>query len=136
MLTTQTFTATLVIQECCKCGMAFGMTKDFQQRRLDDGEGWYCPRGHVQYFTQPRVQRLKAELAQEKRWRQIGQARLDSERDQHTGTRRQLAGTRGVVTRIKNRIKNGVCPCCNRQFKNLAGHMKTKHPDYGEPDGG
>lgn len=33
-------------------------------------------------------------------------------------------------TRIKNRVKNGVCPCCNRTFENLARHMQAKHSDF------
>ena len=134
MAETQTYTDTLVVAHCCACGMPFGMTRDFQQRRLDDGEGWYCPRGHLQYYTKPTIQRLKEDLWRRTQQRDRARAQLDSERDQHGASRRQLAATKGVVTRTKNRIKNGVCPCCNRQFENLAGHMKTKHPDYGEPD--
>ena len=37
---------------------------------------------------------------------------------------------KGQVTRIKKRVANGVCPCCNRTFKDLAAHMSTQHPDY------
>lgn len=37
---------------------------------------------------------------------------------------------RGVVTKTKNRIGKGVCPCCNRTFVELARHIATKHPDY------
>jgi hypothetical protein len=29
-------------------------------------------------------------------------------------------------------VANGVCPCCNRTFQNLARHMAGKHPDYEE----
>ncbi len=45
-------------------------------------------------------------------------------------TERQLSATRGVVTRIKNRVGHGVCPCCNRTFGDLYRHMSTKHPGY------
>lgn len=38
--------------------------------------------------------------------------------------------TKGVVTRTRNRIANGVCPCCDRSFTNLQRHMASKHPDY------
>lgn len=30
---------------------------------------------------------------------------------------------------LSDRAHAGVCPCCNRTFKQLAAHMKTKHPD-------
>jgi hypothetical protein len=35
-----------------------------------------------------------------------------------------------VATRIRNRIAAGVCPCCTRTFKNVARHIKDKHPTY------
>lgn len=44
--------------------------------------------------------------------------------------RKQLEVRKGLLTRMKNRVGNGVCPCCNRHFKNLQGHMKTKHPEF------
>jgi hypothetical protein len=34
------------------------------------------------------------------------------------------------MTRIKKRVAAGVCPCCNRSFKDLARHMAGQHPDY------
>jgi hypothetical protein len=40
----------------------------------------------------------------------------------------------GQVTRIKNRVKNGVCICCNRSFSDLHQHMLTKHPDFSTPE--
>lgn len=43
---------------------------------------------------------------------------------------RRLAATKGVVTRIKNRVGKGVCPCCKRTFPNLGAHMSEKHPDW------
>jgi hypothetical protein len=37
---------------------------------------------------------------------------------------------KGVKTRMANRIKHGVCPCCNRTFLNLQRHMTTQHPSF------
>lgn len=36
---------------------------------------------------------------------------------------------------MKNRVANGVCPCCNRHFENLERHMKGQHPDF-QPEAG
>ena len=33
-----------------------------------------------------------------------------------------------ALTRVKNRVSRGVCPNCNRTFKDLARHMASKHP--------
>lgn len=37
---------------------------------------------------------------------------------------------RKAVEKKLNRVSAGTCPCCNRSFKQLAAHMKNKHPDY------
>jgi hypothetical protein len=62
---------------------------------------------------------------------------LAAERAQHDQTRadrdanrRQLSASRGQVTKIKNRVGNGVCPCCDRSFTNLRRHMSTQHPAW------
>ena len=52
------------------------------------------------------------------------------QRDLRQATERQLSATRGVVTRIKNRVGHGVCPCCNRSFGNVARHMADQHPNW------
>jgi hypothetical protein len=31
---------------------------------------------------------------------------------------------------VQKRVGNGVCPCCNRTFEDLARHMKVKHREY------
>ena len=52
----------------------------------------------------------------------------DAERYQKNCARAQKA----AKTKLIKRIKNGICPCCNRTFKQLAAHMKNKHPEYVE----
>lgn len=47
--------------------------------------------------------------------------------------RRSAAAHKGHLTRVKNRIANGVCPCCNRSFTPLADHMASEHPDFVVP---
>jgi chemotaxis response regulator CheB len=43
---------------------------------------------------------------------------------------REHSATRAQLTKTKKRVANGVCPCCNRTFKQLARHMKAKHPEF------
>lgn len=38
--------------------------------------------------------------------------------------RQQLGDT------FAGRIRNGVCPCCNRSFKDVHRHMKSQHPEF------
>tara|TARA_Y100000310_G_scaffold338946_1_gene430083 strand:- start:1163 stop:1354 length:192 start_codon:yes stop_codon:yes gene_type:complete len=52
--------------------------------------------------------------------------------DERDAAEKTASTYKGQVTKLKNRAKAGVCPCCNRTFQNLSRHMETKHPDFGE----
>ncbi len=112
-------------EECCNCGMAFAMTTDFKRRMLKGKDWFYCPAGHRQYYSgKSKEQKLKEELAQANR-------RADQHRHEASEQRQRAASISRSYSRVRERVRNGVCPCCNRTFENLARHMATKHPDYG-----
>ena len=136
---TQTYTDKLVIEYCCNCGLPFGLSTDFSQQRKEDGGSFYCPAGHPQYYT--RKQKLEAKLKQAQQ--ELTHAREDvnfwqSEAEEQAGraqtAKRQAAAAKGHLTKIKKRLANGICPCCNRGFVNLQRHMATKHPSYNEEE--
>lgn len=124
------FSRAFEVATCCTCGTEWAMLQDVRNLRREDGKGFYCPNGHAQFFTETEVIRLKKEL--ERKESELTRTRnlRDSYRDQKDRAERQASAARGQVTKIKNRVHNGVCPCCNRTFQNLARHMKTKHPDF------
>lgn len=121
---------TLVVENCCVCGIPFGLPDYLQDKLQTDGGYFWCPNGHQQRYVEPEVPKLKKQLAQAKRLAELRQQWYDAEREDHEGTRRRLSATKGVLTRTKNRIAAGVCPCCRRHFENLERHIATKHPDY------
>lgn len=134
-MSTTTHVTTLYVEECYKCGMLFGITQRFEKDRRKDHEGFYCPRGHKQWYSaQSDEERLKKELikAQEEANRK-GTA-LQAVRAERDFMERSRSSIKGHLTRTKNRIGNGVCPCCNRTFKDLARHMQGQHPDYATKD--
>lgn len=49
-MTTVTRTETFEILHCASCGIAFGITRDFEQRRRGDLKSFFCPAGHSQWF--------------------------------------------------------------------------------------
>jgi DNA-binding XRE family transcriptional regulator len=112
---------TLKTIHCCNCAMVFAMDGDFYDRRLKDRGTWYCPAGHPQHFTgETEAQRLQRELEHKQRQLEMEEAhsaRLKTERDQVARAHH----------RMRQRVFNGVCPCCNRTFQNLMAHMKTEH---------
>lgn len=111
-----------VTMECGECGTVFAVSSHFNEKLRETGQRWYCPNGHCRVYTETTVQKLQKQLktAQEEAERQR-QARLDAERR----TTAQI----GINTKLKKRIHAGVCPHCQRTFKQLAAHMKTQHPD-------
>ncbi len=135
-----TFVATiaLVAVSCGKCDAVFGMESQFYDRRRDDHETCYCPNGHPRCFTsKSEAEELRDQLAREKHHREQAQAlaehrrkRIEEEQQSARRITRRLNATRGVVTRQKNRIAKGKCPCCSKTFKDVAHHMKTQHPNW------
>jgi aspartate/glutamate racemase len=109
---------------CYSCGTTFGMESSFYQDRVRDHGEFYCPNGHRQHFIgETEAERLKRQLDAER-------SRSEFFRRQSESERRSKSAIKGQLTKTKNRIAKGVCPCCNRQFSDLHRHMETKHPDY------
>lgn len=130
----------LYILDCADCGVVFAITRDYEERRRDDGAKFYCPNGHVNQWYESEADRAKKRAAElEKRLARTEEDRsryqewLRTEREAHKATERSLSATKGVVTRTKRRIGKGVCPCCNRHFTNVERHMTTQHPGYAAP---
>jgi hypothetical protein len=86
-----------------------------------------CPYGHAWvYKTQRQVQEDEIIRQERDRLKQ----RIAEKDDDIARLEREKSAAKGQVTKIKNRIAGGVCPCCNRYFLGLERHMSTKHKDY------
>lgn len=112
--------------ECCKCGVGFWVTAQFDQQRLKDKQSFYCPNGHGQSYTESEADRLRRQLEQTKRElteaesaRQFAEIRLANEQ----------ARAKKDMKRVMRRANSGTCQHCHRTFSNVARHMETKHPE-------
>lgn len=114
-----------VTETCCQkgCNVTFAMTTEFYNRVRNDHSWWYCPLGHAQHYTG---------TSDEQKLREA-QARETALRDQLEASIRDGEAQRVELARIRQRIANGVCPCCNRSFGNVRAHMESQHPDYAAP---
>jgi DNA repair exonuclease SbcCD ATPase subunit len=111
----------------------FAFDAHLMQERRRDHKSFFCPMGHSLYFGgESDVETLKKQLKRERQAADQLRAEVTYERDQREATERSLRGTRAALTRTKNRIAAGVCPCCSRSFQNLSEHMANKHPAYAE----
>lgn len=112
---------------CGVCGIPFAAPVELLAwSRKKPHRTFYCPAGHDLHFPgKTEEERLRERLESERRYSANVVARLDQ-------TEASLSATKGVVTKLKKRAANGVCPCCNRSFSKLHEHMKTKHPEFVE----
>lgn len=136
-------TIDLSVKECPTCHITYAipLRLDEAARQYNRAEwpnntlSWYCPNGHpLSYIGRNEEQRLRDRLKREQEER----ARVSAERDQAAASAK---AQRGAATRARNerdhskqRHAAGVCPCCNRSFKQLRQHMAEKHPDYDPAD--
>lgn len=132
-MTIQTYTGSLVVQDCIECGMTFGVAKAFDSARRKDHRTFVCPAGHPQYYpAKSDEEKLREELQREQRWSTTVMAQRDQEAARADHERSRANGYKGQLVKTKKRIGNGVCPCCNRHFKDVERHMKSKHPELSE----
>lgn len=120
----------LEVIHCYKCAIPFAVPVDYKQRLRDTGEEFFCPNGHGQVYTKTTVMKLQEQIEREQEKIKHLNNSLDFVKTQRDSAERRIVGQKIQVSKLKNRIKNGVCPCCNRTFQNLHNHMKTQHPDY------
>jgi len=105
---------------CGKCGITWAMPSGYMDARRKDGKTFYCPNGDGRAFRETTEDRLKKDLERQRQIAEAEQARaarLEQERNQ----------VARAHSRMRRRVFNGVCPCCNRTFQNLMAHMKTEH---------
>ncbi len=118
----------MVTEECCECGTNFAMTQDLQSKFLRSRKSFFCPNGHSQHYIEKTVeQKLKDQLVKKTR-------RINSLNSNVNNLKKQKNKVVKQYNHVRNRIKNGVCPCCNRTFTNLLNHMETQHPEFGRHD--
>ncbi|MCK5019821.1 MAG: hypothetical protein KAS32_22370 [Candidatus Peribacteraceae bacterium] len=108
---------------CSKCGVVFGLTQSHISQLRESHDTFHCPNGHSRYYP--------GESEKEKLQRKLESTEksLTVARNMSDFHERSASAQKGAKTRILNRIKEGVCPHCNRQFKNLHRHMESKHKE-------
>jgi len=118
----------LFISDCANCGVVFAITEEMEDRRRNDHQTLYCPNGHSLSFQGASEAEKKAKVEKERADRL--RALLLAEQDQSRAAQREAATAKASEVRLRWRVGNGVCPCCQRTFPALAAHVATKHPEF------
>lgn len=124
---TDTIIETFKVVSCYTCGVRFGITGELYRRVVTDANGSiYCPAcGNQTVWSKSEAQKRIEELERKLKWEADNAASQKTARELAEAS---LIATKGQLTKIRNRVEKGVCPCCNRSFPNLRRHMATKHP--------
>lgn len=129
---TLTYQQTLTTCTCYKCGILFAMPAHYHQELRATARDFWCPSGHPQAYVKSTVDHLKEQVEAQKRNAKWWEDQAHTRGQQRDLAQRQARALKGVVTKVKKRVGNGVCPCCTRTFANLARHMTCKHPEYSD----
>ena len=117
----------LETMDCITCGVTFGIPKTMHDTARRVGGFWCCPNGHSQGWEKgtenTKIKNLERELELEKSRKQSALERANALQIRADDLERK-------AKMALKRAKAGVCPCCNRTFKQLVRHMKTKHPEH------
>lgn len=123
------------ITDCANCGVIFAITERFDSERRSSGKNFYCPNGHPLVYNNGKsaldIERDKRERAE--RAAEYARASCDAARDQARAAERTNIALRGHLTRLRNRIANGVCPvpgCKRSGFADVRRHINAKHPQW------
>lgn len=119
--------------KCWKCSSQFWMPDDLEAAaRRDSNIAVYCAHGHRGVFTEKPTEEDRLRLERDRLVQRVAEKddEINRQRLRAELTERRLSAAKGRVTRIKNRVGHGVCPCCNRTFTDLQRHMASKHSDY------
>lgn len=122
----------LFVSDCPNCGVVFAIPTTLEDRRREDHRTFYCPNGHSMSFQGPTEAEKRAK--QEKQRADHLAASLMAQQDQTQAAFREAAEAKASEVRLRWRVGNGVCPCCNRTFAALAAHVVTKHPEFVHQD--
>lgn len=116
------FQIELSVISCANCFMQFAVDERFLAKRRNDRETFYCPNGHHNvYRCQSDVEKAKSETL-------LAQSALNEARHAQLVAERSRDKAIADKKKLERRIQAGVCPCCNRTFRDLATHMKHLHP--------
>jgi hypothetical protein len=117
-------TVNLVVVECHKCAVPFGMPDSLNDECLKDHRrSFFCPNGHEAVYTgETDAERLKRQL----RYANERATEIQANLDRTEASRRAW---KGQTTKLRNRAAEGQCPFCGKFRVDLAIHMSKQHPD-------
>lgn len=121
---------------CWRCAVVYWLPDELNAAaKASEKITFFCPYGHEAHYAAGETERDKLRRERDLLRQRLAEKddAIAEQRRHREEAERSAAAYKGQATKLRNRARNGVCPCCNRSFANLAAHMKTQHPDFGAP---
>lgn len=125
---------------CPNCAGIYAISEAFRIQAQQIGhfkKTWACPycgskRGYGESSHENEVRDLKKKLEQQQNTTVYYRQRHDELQTKVEHLKKSRDGVRGALAKVKKRVANSVCPCCNRTFTETAlqRHLKTQHPNW------
>ena len=104
-----------VEKKCPLCGVSYALEKEYHDYWLRGGKpaSWHCPNGHSLIFAETEADRLRRD--NERLTQRLAEKDDDIlwQRSRAERAERSASAYKGQTTKLRNRSKAGVCPCCN-----------------------
>lgn len=118
---------------CWKCKTDFWLPQSlYEAAKKSSRIAFFCPYGHEAVFNEGDTEltlvrrerdRLRQQLA-ERDDEIVKQARLKD------AALKEARALKATAVKVRKRSAAGVCLCCGRTFRQVALHMKNKHPNF------
>lgn len=117
-------TITMVTEQCCSCGVVFGITADLQRvLKNNNQKTFYCPNGHPMLYRESAEVKLRKEA--ERKLEEAQQKLADAE----IKLAKCAEENKETPAKLIEDIKTNICPFCSHFYKHLSAHIKNKHPE-------
>ncbi len=132
MTQTMEYTGRLTITRCW-CGIALAIPEDlYRWAQAEKHRAVHCPLGHEFVFTENATDRANRRAKEAEATAARLRSGIQAARDQARAAERSAIAYKGHLTRLRNRVANGVCPVagCKRSFTNVRAHIEGQHQDW------
>ena len=128
--------------KCASCGFHFFVPQAMREAWKKNATTFYCPIGHSNWYGESKADKWRREASAAKQREETIRKQCADALEAKAAALRKAQEAESMratldaqIKRSRKRAAAGVCPCCHRTVKQMAAHMKTKHPDYARTSG-
>jgi len=93
---------------------------------------FFCPYGHAAVFSEDETEADKLRRERDRLFQRMSMLddTVRAQREELFRSRETITALKNEAVKVRKRAKAGTCPCCHRTFRQMALHMRNKHPEF------